>query len=367
MKTLHDAIESIGLTTGGVLGKLRVGIVIADSSNGLIKFANDEFLRMVDYPPHAFDDGDISFLELIHPDDRTASLHLERRIVSGEIDCYSHERRFIRKDGSIIWVKSSVDVIQREGTSVLSVAVTTDVSKSRRFEGGDATEIAAKVATLNFNLKTNTVTISSAYNALHGLPDDHPAPRMEECMAQIHADDIGHCQRILLDEWTDRVTRTAEYRIIRIDGQLRWVRTTMLPFFDTNGDLESLIGATIDITDSRTALPIQGNLPALRNILQFIEEHWDQPISLAQLGKTYGVSARSIYNSFAANGLTPKKFIKTIRLKKARQMLLRADRSATVTAIALRCGFSNLGHFAKDYRSEFGESPSETMRIGKSI
>ena len=31
----------------------------------------------------------------------------------------------------------------------------------------------------------------------------------------------------------------------------------------------------------------------------------------------------------------------------------------TVTEIALRCGFGNLGHFAKDYREAFGHRPSE--------
>jgi transcriptional regulator GlxA family with amidase domain len=42
-------------------------------------------------------------------------------------------------------------------------------------------------------------------------------------------------------------------------------------------------------------------------------------------------------------------------------MLLAADRTATVVAVAFACGFSNPGHFARDYRQAFGELPSATL------
>lgn len=35
---------------------------------------------------------------------------------------------------------------------------------------------------------------------------------------------------------------------------------------------------------------------------------------------------------------------------------------ASVTQIALKCGFQNLGHFARDFRLAFGELPSDTLR-----
>ena len=59
------------------------------------------------------------------------------------------------------------------------------------------------------------------------------------------------------------------------------------------------------------------------------------------------------------------RFVKQIRLKHAREMLLQPSAEATVTSVALDCGFSNLGHFAKDYLASFGELPSETLKRGK--
>jgi transcriptional regulator GlxA family with amidase domain len=50
-----------------------------------------------------------------------------------------------------------------------------------------------------------------------------------------------------------------------------------------------------------------------------------------------------------------------VRLERARNLLLKPDDTASVTGIALLCGFSNLGHFANAYRNRFGELPSQTL------
>ena len=54
-------------------------------------------------------------------------------------------------------------------------------------------------------------------------------------------------------------------------------------------------------------------------------------------------------------------FAKTLRLQCARQMLLEANQRNTVSEIAFKCGFGNLGHFAGDFRKMFGELPSQVL------
>jgi len=58
--------------------------------------------------------------------------------------------------------------------------------------------------------------------------------------------------------------------------------------------------------------------------------------------------------------------IYALRLTQARRALLSAERG-TVTQIAMRFGFLELGRFAVDYRSTFGERPSETLRRSLSV
>jgi transcriptional regulator GlxA family with amidase domain len=64
--------------------------------------------------------------------------------------------------------------------------------------------------------------------------------------------------------------------------------------------------------------------------------------------------------------MSPFEYIKARRLNAARQALVAADSSSnTVTRIAVENGFAHLGRFAADYREHFGESPHETLALGK--
>lgn len=104
----------------------------------------------------------------------------------------------------------------------------------------------------------------------------------------------------------------------------------------------------------------------VRRAEQFIEANWDQPITIEALSAATDVSARSLFHSFkAARGYSPMDFVKRVRLGRARQKLSRPDAGTSVTAVAFDCGFGNSGHFARDYRESFGESPSETLRRGR--
>jgi AraC-like DNA-binding protein len=95
----------------------------------------------------------------------------------------------------------------------------------------------------------------------------------------------------------------------------------------------------------------------------YIEAHWKGPITVDELSKATGASARAIFKAFKeSRGYSPMSYLKTVRLKEARKLLSEDDHLTSVTQIAFACGFVNLGHFAKDYRLAFGELPSETMR-----
>jgi len=104
----------------------------------------------------------------------------------------------------------------------------------------------------------------------------------------------------------------------------------------------------------------------VRRAEQFIEANWDQPITIEALAAATNVSARSLFSSFkAGRGYSPMDFVKRVRLRRARQKLSNPDAETSVTAVAFKCGFGNTGHFATDYRNQFGERPSETLRRAK--
>ena len=95
---------------------------------------------------------------------------------------------------------------------------------------------------------------------------------------------------------------------------------------------------------------------------EYIEASWNRAITIEELASQTNTSVRSLYAAFRkSRGYTPMAFAKSVRLQRAKKMLLEANQRTSVSAIAFKCGFGNLGHFARDFRTMFGELPSELL------
>ena len=90
----------------------------------------------------------------------------------------------------------------------------------------------------------------------------------------------------------------------------------------------------------------------------------DSPLHISALCDILDVSERTLRKAFhSVYGVPPCRHLRMRRLSNARQALLSSDPGhTTVTEIATRCGFAELGRFSVEYRSAFGESPSETLQ-----
>jgi len=109
--------------------------------------------------------------------------------------------------------------------------------------------------------------------------------------------------------------------------------------------------------------PLPAAPSAIRAVEEFIEANWDKPIDIHTMAMVAGVSARSLFRQFRKDrGCSPADFAKRIRLDRAREMLEQSAPGGSVTQTALKCGFQNPGHFARDFRLAFGELPSDTLR-----
>ena len=95
---------------------------------------------------------------------------------------------------------------------------------------------------------------------------------------------------------------------------------------------------------------------------EYIESSWNRAITIEELALRTNTSIRSLYTAFRkSRGYTPMAFAKSVRLQRAKQMLQEANQRTSVSEIAFKCGFGNLGHFASDFRKMFGELPSEIL------
>lgn len=108
-------------------------------------------------------------------------------------------------------------------------------------------------------------------------------------------------------------------------------------------------------------------LPAgLAAAVRWLDANPDQPIRLDTLAAIGGMRPRTLEAQFRRHlGTTPLGWTRRTRLARARQELLAAGSRANVTDVAVANGFNELGRFAAQYRAQFGESPSQTLKTAR--
>jgi AraC-like DNA-binding protein len=101
----------------------------------------------------------------------------------------------------------------------------------------------------------------------------------------------------------------------------------------------------------------------MRRFRRVLEENPGQPLYIPEICKI-GVSERTLRVCCQEQlGMAPKRFLLLRRMHQAERALREGSPGATtVTEIATRYGFWELGRFSVEYRSQFGEPPSATLR-----
>lgn len=88
-----------------------VGIAVADM-NGTFQEMNDKFCAILGYSRAEL--RSMTFHEITHPDDQAHTKRMVQRLVNGEIKDYVLEKRYLRKDGELVWSLTSVTLLRDE-------------------------------------------------------------------------------------------------------------------------------------------------------------------------------------------------------------------------------------------------------------
>lgn len=141
------------------------------------------------------------------------------------------------------------------------------------------------------------------------------------------------------------------------------VRPGSIVFQEIEQHIVSAMALALTVDSDKTSGKISRRVQVFMRAHDYIEANLAGPLGLEILALQANVSLRTLRYSFAqVAGISPLRFIKTRRLIAARRLLLAAHPGETrVTDIALRCGFSHMSYFARDYRALFGQMPSQTL------
>lgn len=125
-----------------------------------------------------------------------------------------------------------------------------------------------------------------------------------------------------------------------------------------------LLNALAEPSSERRRTPLRNRDKAFAACIEQIRENSSDQLTVPDLSKSAGASERTLrYAFFEKLGISPKTYLSAVRLNRVRSQLLQANGvNARIYDIASNQGFWHMGQFAADYRTLFGEQPSDTLK-----
>lgn len=78
---------------------------------------------------------DLQFAQITHPDDLARDLEQAAALIAGTLQTYSLEKRYIRKNGDLVWINLTVSLAREpEGSAAYFIAVVEDISERKAAE-----------------------------------------------------------------------------------------------------------------------------------------------------------------------------------------------------------------------------------------
>ena len=114
-----------------IFEQAAVGVAQTDSQTGAYLQINQKHCDILGYTRAEMLQK--TFQDITHPDDLQADLDEMRRLREGEIRSFAMEKRYIRKDGSIVWVNLTVSPMWQPGeVPSYRIAVIEDITERKR-------------------------------------------------------------------------------------------------------------------------------------------------------------------------------------------------------------------------------------------
>jgi len=126
-QVLKDEVRALAFETSAV------GMAEAELETGRIVSANQRFCELVGYSQAEL--FCMPSLELTLPEDRDRSLAGFTAVVRGELSEFRHEKRYVRKDGSIVWAEVTINLIPGPDSQPVAImAIAQDISQRKQAE-----------------------------------------------------------------------------------------------------------------------------------------------------------------------------------------------------------------------------------------
>jgi PAS domain S-box-containing protein len=198
---------------------------------------------------------------ITHPDDLDANLALAGQLARGEIPRFQLDRRYIRKDGTIVDVQLSASILRtREGAPRYYIVQVEDITERTRAEAalkdseGRLTLAldSAQMGMWDLDLLTDTSVRSLRHDQIFGYSAAVPAWGAAVFMTHVVPEDRDVAKRAF-ERAFESDNFDLECRIRWADESIHWISAKGRVYRDAKGDPVRMMGTVLDITENKRA------------------------------------------------------------------------------------------------------------------
>jgi len=266
-----------------VTGRKRIEAEIKDSENRLadalwagqvIAFEWDAVTRQSRRSTNAgsilgYDDDDPlhcshsdRFFEHVHHDDRE-HFKAQVRDLRPDRPSYALSFRFRSPDGRQLWLEEAAKgEFDATGRLLRIKGLTRNITDRKEAERALADRnmqlsLAAKAALVGsfcYDAETGEIQASEGFGAVHGLPEGTSHTTYDAWRAGVHPEDLRRVEALRTRAFRERRHEYGtEYRVVRANGEIRWIEARCFVSYRADGRPERMVGVNIDVTARKRA------------------------------------------------------------------------------------------------------------------
>lgn len=248
--------------------------------------------------------------ELTHPDDLAPDLDKALQLVTGALESYTIQKRYLRRDGRPIWVRLSGSVVRdAAGAPRYAIAVVDPLpdieAAALRLALGHSPGGGATEGVWEWDVASGDVYWSPQIATSLGRAPDDIAPSFDAFAALVHPDDLA-TTRTAIDDYLAGRTRVyeAEFRMRHANGTWRWVHSRGRALSrDADGRPARVAGLHTDVTGRHEA-----EVSARRRLAELEAIYESAPVGLCALDRDLRV-VRINARLAAMNGMSVEEHI----------------------------------------------------------
>ena len=254
----EEALRASEESFRGFFENLAVGTAQVDGAGRFLR-VNDRYCAITGYCREQLLGG-MGPLDLDHPEDREADRERIAQFLGGEVPLYEAEKRYVRKDGEVVWVRVSVSSVRdADGVIRYTAAVIEDITARKQAEETlHESEARFRVAV---NMVTNILWTNDAEGMMQGEQPGwgkFTGQKQEEYQGYgwakaVHPDDAQPTVAAWERAVAEKRMFEFQHRVRRADGEWRLFTIRAVPLLGADGAIREWVGVHTDITERKRA------------------------------------------------------------------------------------------------------------------